>query len=371
MDVSQRGEFGLIAHLHRQLKTRAGTRTGIGDDAAVLEALAHPIVTVDALVEGVHFRRDWTSARALGAKSMAVNLSDLAAMGARPIAAFVALAVPRDCSSEWISELYIGMETLAARHDFTIAGGDMTAAPGIFISVTLVGDLMLEAAGRPVTRSGARVGDAVCVTGDLGDSAAGLALLQNADAPGSSPGGSPGDSGLDGPARAYLLGRHLELTPRLERMRELLARDRDAVHAALDLSDGLAGDARHIARASGVDIEIYAEQLPISAACARAARALNQSATDWALSGGEDYELCLCLAPEGVAPEFARGLHQVGRVIACNGAAEGAIEGATKGVGEGATKGATEGAGEGATEGQVRVFQDGKLCQNAAGWTHF
>ena len=363
MDVSQRGEFGLIAHLHRQLKTRAGTRTGIGDDAAVLEALAHPIVTVDALVEGVHFRRDWTSARALGAKSMAVNLSDLAAMGARPIAAFVALAVPRDCSSEWISELYIGMETLAARHDFTIAGGDMTAAPGVFISVTLVGDLMLEAAGRPVTRSGARVGDAVCVTGDLGDSAAGLSLLQNADAPG----GSPGDSGLDGPARAYLLGRHLEPAPRLERMRELLARDRDAVHAALDLSDGLAGDARHIARASGVDIEIYAEQLPISAACARAARALNQSATNWALSGGEDYELCLCLAPEGVAPEFARGLHQVGRVVACNGAGEGATEGA----GEGATEGAGEGATEGAGESQVRVFQDGKLRQNAAGWTHF
>ena len=179
MNVSQRGEFGLIAHLHQGLSARAGTQLGIGDDGAVLDALAHPIVTVDALVENVHFRRDWSSAFALGVKSMAVNLSDLAAMGARPVAAFVALALPPDCSSEWIEQLYAGMESLAARHDFTIAGGDTTSAPLVFISVTLVGELCIEADGQPITRSGARAGDIVCVTGNLGDSAAGLALLQN------------------------------------------------------------------------------------------------------------------------------------------------------------------------------------------------
>ncbi len=320
MNVSQRGEFGLIAHLHQSLQTRAGTQLGIGDDAAVLNALAHPVVTCDALVENVHFRRDWTSAFSLGVKSMAVNLSDVAAMGARPVAAFVSLALPPDCQSDWISDLYAGMETLAARHDFTIAGGDMTAAPLVFISVTLVGELMPQAQNRPILRDGARVGDAVCVTGDLGDSAAGLAQL------------------LAGGARDELLmRRHFEPTPRLDLIRELMARDRDAIHAGLDLSDGLVGDSSHVARASGVDIEIDAESLPISPPCRAAARALNQSALDWALAGGEDYELCLCVAPE-FADEIT-GLTPVGRVVA--------------------------------GDGRVRVYQRGQLRASAEGWRHF
>lgn len=317
MNVSQRGEFGLIAHLHQSLRTRAGTILGIGDDGAVLESLAHPIVTTDALVENVHFRRDWTSAHSLGIKAMAVNLSDVAAMGARPVAAFVSLALPPDCQSEWISQLYAGMESLAKLHDFTIAGGDMTAAPLVFISVTLVGDLMTEAQGAPITRSGSRVGDAVCVTGNLGDSAAGLAqLLANAE---------PDE---------FLLKRHFEPQPRLELIRELMNRNRAAIHAGLDLSDGLVGDSSHVARASGVDFEIDAEKVPISPQCRAAARELNQPALDWALSGGEDYELCLCIAPEHI-----EGLIQVGRVV--------------------------EGAGE------VRVYENGKLREGNSGWRHF
>ena len=317
MNVSQRGEFGLIAHLHQGLQTRAGTLVGIGDDGAVLESLAHPIVTTDALVENVHFRRDWTSAFSLGVKSMAVNLSDVAAMGARPVAAFVGLALPPDCDNQWVCDLYAGMESLAARHNFTIAGGDMTAAPLVFISVTLVGDLMPEALGRPILRSGAQVGDAVCVTGNLGDSAAALALLL-----------------AKFPADAALLQRHFEPSPRLDLIRELMGRNRAAIHAGLDMSDGLVGDSSHVARASGVDIEIDAEALPISPACRAAARLLKQSPLDWALSGGEDYELCLCLAPK-----FAENLIRVGRVVA--------------------------GAGE------VRVYKDGELRESAAGWRHF
>ena len=317
MNVSQHGEFGLIARLHQALKTRDGTQIGIGDDGAVLSALAHPIVTCDALVENVHFRRDWTSAFALGVKSMAVNLSDVAAMGARPVAAFVALALPPDCSSDWVCDLYDGMESLAARHDFTVAGGDTTSAPLIFISVTLIGELMPQAQNRPILRSGAHAGDAVCVTGNLGDSAAGLAQL------------------LAGGTRdEQLMQRHFEPTPRLEEIRALMSRNRDAIHAGLDLSDGLVGDSSHVARASGVDIEINAESLPISAPCRAAAQLLNQSATDWALSGGEDYELCLC-----VAPEFTDGLTQVGRVVA--------------------------------GDGQVRVYQNGELRAGKVGWRHF
>ena len=324
MNVSQRGEFGLIAHLHQGLATRAGTRLGIGDDGAVLDALAQPIVTLDALVENVHFRRDWTSALALGAKSMAVNLSDLAAMGARPVAAFVALAVPPDCSSEWIAQFYAGMESLAARYDFTVAGGDTTSAPLIFISVTLVGDLMHAARNLPITRSGARVGDAVCVTSDLGDSAAGLALLQNPDL------------ALDEAARDYLLKRHFEPTPRLAEIEKLMRCNRASIHAGLDLSDGLVGDCAHIARASGVNIEINAERLPISESCRAAARALGVAPLDWALAGGEDYELCLC-----VAPDFADNLIQVGRVV------------------------------EEVATGTVRVLENGQVRRGATGWRHF
>ena len=317
MNVSQQGEFGLITQLHQSLQTRVGTKIGIGDDGAVLDALSHPVITTDALVENVHFRRDWTSPRALGVKSMAVNLSDVAAMGAWPVAAFVSLALPPDCDSAWISELYSGMESLAARYNFTIAGGDMTAAPLVMISVTLVGDLMPQALGRPILRSGARVGDAVCVTGNLGDSAAGLAQL------------------LAGSARdEALMRRHFEPQPRLDLMRELLSLNRGAIHAGLDLSDGLVGDSSHVARASGADIEIDAEQLPVSAECRAAARALNLSATDWALAGGEDYELCLCVAPDCIGE-----LIRVGRVVA--------------------------GAGE------VRVYEGGQLRAGQVGWQHF
>ncbi len=322
MNVSQRGEFGLIAHLHQGLATRAGTQIGIGDDGALLAALVHPIVTTDALVENVHFRRDWSSPFALGVKSLAVNLSDLAAMGARPVAAFIALALPRDCSSEWIEQLYAGMESLAAQYEFTIAGGDMTSAPLIFISVTLIGDLMPEALGQPLTRSGARVGDIVCVTGDLGDSAAGLALLNQPDL------------AVDAATRAHLLGRHHQPAPRLGEIERLMRFNRAMIHAGLDLSDGLAGDAAHIARASGVDIEIDVEQVPISPACRIAANAAGVSAIDWALSGGEDYELCLC-----VAPEFAGELTPVGHAVV--------------------------GAGE------VRVLENGQAREFGQAWTHF
>ena len=322
MNVSQRGEFGLIAHLHQGLATRAGTQIGIGDDGALLAALTHPIVTTDALVENVHFRRDWSSPFALGVKSLTVNLSDLAAMGARPVAAFIALALPRDCSSEWVEQFYAGMESLAEKYNFTIAGGDMTSAPLIFISVTLIGDLMPAALGQPIPRSGARVGDIVCVTGDLGDSAAGLALLINSDL------------AVDAATRAHLLKRHHQPAPRLGEIERLMRLNRAAIHAGLDLSDGLAGDAAHIARASGVDIEIDVEKLPISPACRAAARALDISPIDWALAGGEDYELCLC-----VAPEFSGELTPVGRAVA--------------------------GAGE------VRVLENGEPRAVGKAWTHF
>jgi thiamine-monophosphate kinase len=276
MNLSSLGEFGLIARLQDSLTTRHGVRLGIGDDAAVLESLSSPIVTCDALVEGIHFRLDWTTLHDLGWKAMAVNLSDIAAMGGKPVAAFVSLALPPAFSVEQVEELYGGMEHAALIFDFTIAGGDTTKSSGpLVISITLIGN-----ARHPILRSGARAGDVLLVTGTLGDSAAALVALQN-----------------DASAPEELLRHHHTPMPCLNEIRRALSLE-GAVHAALDLSDGLAGDAAHIARASGVTLEIDTARLPISDECLALAQTLGVNPLDWALTGGEDYELLLCVAPE-------------------------------------------------------------------------
>lgn len=276
MNLSSLGEFGLIARLHTNLAQRSGVRLGIGDDAAVLESLAAPIVTCDALIESVHFRLDWTTLRALGWKAMAVNVSDIAAMGGAPVAAFITLALPQNFAVEQIEELYAGMEEAAAAFDFTIAGGDTTKSPGpVMLSVALIGN-----APQPLLRSGARVGDVLLVTGTLGDSAAALSALQH-------PSAAPDE----------LWQRHYRPTPRLREIHAALGIE-NAIRAALDLSDGLAGDAAHIARASNVTLEIETALLPISENCHTMAFQLQKNALTWALAGGEDYELLLCVAPE-------------------------------------------------------------------------
>lgn len=335
MKLAQIGEFGLIDLLKSGLSTRAGTKIGIGDDCAVLEALQTPIVTMDTLVEGVHFRRDWTTPRALGRKAMAVNISDLASSGARPVAAFVSLSVGADEDWEFIAGLYQGFEDMAAEFDFTLAGGDTTKSRGdLVISVALVGEV-LDAKRGPVLRSGAQIGDQLLVSGTLGDSSAGLAILQAHFEPPQAVA-----------TRDYLLQRHFEPTPRLKLMKGLLELDRGAIHAALDLSDGLGGDVAHLAKQSGVGIEIEVEKLPISPQCRGAARILGLDATELALSGGEDYELLLAIAPEnaGSLLEKARAtgvpLTQVGSCVA-------------------------------RAETPVVVTQNGEIRAPSRAWTHF
>jgi len=310
MNLQQLGEFGLIEHLRARLTIKAGVLQSIGDDAAVLAGLSTPVVTCDSLIEGVHFRRDWTSPFLLGRKAMSVNLSDLAASGAKPVAAFVCLGVSTSLAQEdgalaWLDALYDGFQSAADEYDFTLAGGDtVSTASEVMISITLIGEIETpcRAAGAPILRSGARAGDAICVSGNLGDSAAGLFLLQHPEirvAP---------------PTRDFLLERHFNPTPRLREMRAALLScmpqaDRStpgsgiSVTAALDLSDGLTGDAAHIAHRSQLQLEIETGKIPISAACRETAQAAIQvgfdvSALNWALSGGEDYELLLCIAPD-------------------------------------------------------------------------
>lgn len=313
-DLRALGEFGLIARLQSNLRQRNGVQVGIGDDAAVLEALQAPLVTCDCLVESVHFRRDWTTPRQLGMKSLAVNISDIAAMGGRPVAAFITLALGPNDDLNFVDELYRGLEEVAVRYGISICGGDTSRSPSaLMISITLIGESPRDDENAcPVLRSGARPGDMVLVTGTLGDAAAGLALLQNPSA------------NVAAPVHEYLLARHHEPQVRLDEMYSALgmpfftpeavanttqvdnwrdslsARYSRRVRAALDISDGLAGDAAHIARSSNVSIETEAARLPISGPCREAADALQTSVFDWALSGGEDYELLWCVAPDDV-----------------------------------------------------------------------
>lgn len=308
MNLRDLGEFGLIARCAARLQQRAGVVTGIGDDAAILASLQTPVVTCDALVENVHFRRDWSSPFQLGRKAMSVNVSDLAAKGARPVAAFVTLALGKPLLEDttavpWLDAFYDGLESAAGQYGCTVAGGDTVRTSNeTMISVTLIGEAGDVA---PPLRSGAQVGDAVLVTGTLGDSAAGLFLLQHPEVE------------LPHAIREYLVERHLDPTARVREamaVQRLCAED-DSVAcpvAAMDLSDGLAGDAAHIARRSRLQIEIFSASLPLSPQCREAARAAQRqgfkvNAQQWALYGGEDYELLWCV-PMAVVASLSQGI---------------------------------------------------------------
>ena len=300
------GERGFIARLRGRLPAPGlEVLVGIGDDAAAVvwggETL---LLTTDALLEDVHFRRSTASLRDIGAKAIAVNVSDIAAMGGEPRYALVALALPPGVATAEVDELYAGIHDMARRHGVLVVGGDTCAAPGgIVLAVTLVGRLD----GAPLRRSGARPGDAVLVTGTLGDSAAGLAVLDRSP-------GVPPPAGADA-----VVGRHRVPTPRVAEGQ--LIRASGAATAMIDVSDGLVTDLGHIATESGVGARVDVEALPVSEAARAAAQALGRDPVDWALSGGEDYELLFTAAADRAA-ELARRVtertgtpvHRIGEV---------------------------------------------------------
>lgn len=288
--MSARGEFDLIARLVERLPPPgAGVRVGSGDDAAVTEPSgAASVTTVDAIVEGVHFRLPAFPLAAVGRKGLAAALSDLAAMGAAPGEAYVALGVPEYVDEDGLIELADGLAEVAERDGIAVVGGDVTSSPALSLAVTCVGR---EPAGSGlVRRDGARPGDVIAVTGELGGAAAALLVL---DA-----GGTDSEAetafGLDAELALSLLARQFDPRPRLNAGIALAA---SGATAMIDVSDGLGADAAHLARSSGARFEIDTNRIPIAAGVDAVAGGA-EAAIELALGGGEDFELLASVPPE-------------------------------------------------------------------------
>jgi thiamine-monophosphate kinase len=278
MQVKDIGEFGLIGRLRGAPSGRwPSVAEGIGDDCAVVrpDPGRDLVMTCDAQIENVHFRTEWISARRLGSRVAAVNLSDVAAMGGAPRWALCGLSIPGDTDVAWVEELYTGLRATLEGAGAALVGGNTARLDGARqIDLFLVGDV---ASGRALLRSGARPGDALFVTGELGGSAAGLAALAERIA------------GVEPRHAEAAIARHLEPTARVREGMALAATG--LVTACVDLSDGLAADARRIAEESGVGVRLDAGLIPISRSAVAIGVALGREPIELALYGGEEYEL--------------------------------------------------------------------------------
>jgi len=285
MLIGDLGEFALIARLQQRLHdtTHRQVVRGIGDDCAVLRPSAGMdlLLTTDTQEEGVHFRRDWATPQDIGWRCLAVNVSDIAAMGGSPLGAVIALSVPASLEVAFVESLYDGLQELATAYDCPIIGGNVSkASEHMAVTITVLGEVPC---GSGVYRSGAQVGDEIWVTGDLGGAKAGLEVLSHPEA-------------VANLATAAVLKRYRRPCPRLREAQYL--RQHGVLHSLIDLSDGLSSDLAHICTESGVGAQLEAVRLPVSAEVREVARALQVDPLTFALHGGEDFELCLT-APAG------------------------------------------------------------------------
>lgn len=308
-DPSDRpGEFELIARLTDALPLAEDVVRGVGDDAAILNwpAGQQVVVTCDAQVEDSHFRRVFSAPGEIGRKALAVNLSDVAAMGARPRFALVSLILRPDVDQDWLEAVYAGIRAQAEAFGVSIIGGNIAATTGpTCLDITVIGAVPT---GTALRRDGGRSGDRVYVSGHLGAGAAGLATLQE-DA-----------SEAPREAVAEVRSAYRDPVPRVA-LGEVL-RESGAVTAMMDISDGFAADLYHICDESDVGALIEEQALPLAPATQAVAEALGHSAVDWALSGGDDYQLLFAVAPErepalaGLPPEQRQRVHPVGWLTA-------------------------------------------------------
>lgn len=282
MKLSQKGEFGLIELIRKKcLSSDRRIVVGIGDDAAVIKT--HPgklsVLTTDALIETVHFSLDYFSFYQLGWRSLAANLSDIAAMGGRPICSVVTLGLSDTVTVENVTEFYQGMLALSRKSNCTIAGGDIVRSPKeLVISIAILGEVEKN---KVVTRSGAQVGDLICVTRELGEAQAGLELLLKKRRDrrfGFSP---------------ALARKHLLPVPRLAESKYLAENSKP--NSMIDISDGLASDLHHICEESKTGAVIFEDRVPVSSKAVAASKILGKEPLEFALYGGEEYELLFTL----------------------------------------------------------------------------
>ena len=291
------GEFALIGRLARQSPIiHSDLVAGIGDDAAVIDGTFpngdYLLVTTDMLVETSHFRRDWATPAQIGIKSVACNVSDIAAMGGSPTFMFVSLALAPDTEVTWVESLYQGMADACRRYGVVLAGGDTTHGEAVTISITLLGRVSPD---NLCLRSHAHPGDLLCVTGPLGGSAAGLAMLA---------------AGLNPPL--YLREKHLAPVCRLDVSPAIAP----LAHAMIDISDGLAAEVNHICDQSDTGAEVVLADIPIHPSARDAARLTGNDPLDFALSGGEDFELLFSISAESKQRLDGKGIDVavVGRI---------------------------------------------------------
>ena len=275
--LAQLGEFGLIKKIREQVKKfQSGAVVGIGDDAAGVKVKPGKVVlfTTDTLVENVHFKWDYTSGYQVGWKALAVNLSDIAAMGGVPTYCLVTLGMPKEADLSLIDSIYQGLRALASLYNIGIIGGDIVSSPIFFITVALLGEENKE---EVLLRSEAKEGDFIYLTGDLGTSAAGLFCLKEKEL------------NVPIPLREKLQRRHLLPFPRVNEGRRIA--ETKIASSMIDVSDGLTLDLSHILEESGVGAKLWEEKIPISKEVKKLAKEFNRSFLDWGLYGGEDYEL--------------------------------------------------------------------------------
>ncbi|MFF4652340.1 thiamine-phosphate kinase [Streptomyces sp. NPDC001380] len=298
--VGELGEFGLIRELTARLPRNRAVDLGPGDDAAVVRAPDGRVVaTTDVLLEGRHFRRDWSTAYDVGRKSAAQNLADVAAMGAVPTALLLGLVVPADLPATWATELMDGLRDECRVAGAAVVGGDVVRGDTVMLAITALGDLQGRA---PVTRSGARPGDVVAVTGWLGWSAAGYTVLSR---------------GFRSP-RAFVEAHRRPEPP----YHAGPAAAQLGATAMIDVSDGLVADLGHVAEASGVDIDLHAADLDVPAQMADIGQAVGVDPLVWVLSGGEDHAIVATFPPDTPLPARWR---VVGAVSAARPGRTGAV----------------------------------------------